>query len=357
MGNFEVLNLEDTLKWKELILKLPSKQKDIYFTPEYYSLYENLGDGNAQCIIYENADNCVLYPCLINSVNELGYNLDKQYYDIQGAYGYNGVVSNDYSEEFINKFYSELTEYCKEKNIIAEFARFHPLLKNHLLSSKNLTVIKDRETVFLDLQVPYDKIWDECYSKKNRNMIRKAKKSGYFTNIISNPSPEKIIQFFDIYTSAMSKIGADEYYFFNSDYLINIFKNLASCTSIFEVLNPAGEVQCSAIVFVYGDFAHYHLSARIYEVDNSVNNIVLDESVKYAILKGAKYFHFGGGTTSKLDDPLLKFKLNFSKQRADFYIGKKIHNQTIYNEVVIQWENKYPEKIDKYNNMVLKYRF
>jgi len=40
-----------------------------------------------------------------------------------------------------------------------------------------------------------------------------------------------------------------------------------------------------------------------------------------------------------------------------FYIGKKIHNKIIYDEVVRQWEEKYPGKILKYKNHLLKYRF
>jgi hypothetical protein len=46
---------------------------------------------DAKCFVYQKGSNITLYPFLINSVNALGYNLDKEYFDIQGAYGYNGV--------------------------------------------------------------------------------------------------------------------------------------------------------------------------------------------------------------------------------------------------------------------------
>ena len=67
-------------------------------------LYENNGDGKAQCFVFEENDEIALYPFLINSVNELGYDLDNEYFDIQGAYGYNGAVSSSYDEDIIKKF-------------------------------------------------------------------------------------------------------------------------------------------------------------------------------------------------------------------------------------------------------------
>ena len=90
---YKVFRLEDKSLWRESFSSLPLNQRDIYYTPEYYSLYEKNGDGRACCFVYEENGECVLYPFLINSVNELGYELDGEYFDIQGAYGYNGMVS------------------------------------------------------------------------------------------------------------------------------------------------------------------------------------------------------------------------------------------------------------------------
>ena len=94
--NYKVFSLQDKEEWNNLLKKLPTKQQDIYYTPEYYSLYENYGDGKAQCFVFEKEGEIALYPFLINSINQLGYELDNEYFDIQGAYGYNGVVSSSY---------------------------------------------------------------------------------------------------------------------------------------------------------------------------------------------------------------------------------------------------------------------
>ena len=55
-----------------------------------------------------------------------------------------------------------------------------------------------------------------------------------------------------------------------------------------------------------------------------------------------------------MKDPLFKFKSGFSKENRKFYIGKKIHNQEIYDQIISIWEKNNPNKIDK---RLLKYRY
>lgn len=45
--NYKILNLKNRQKWKILLNELPINQQDVYFTPEYYELYEKNGDGKA----------------------------------------------------------------------------------------------------------------------------------------------------------------------------------------------------------------------------------------------------------------------------------------------------------------------
>jgi hypothetical protein len=107
-------------------------------------------------------------------------------------------------------------------------------------------------------------------------------------------------------------------YLFNERYFINTFESLGPSAILFEVLNSQIKVECVAIIFIYGIYVQYHLSGQIQGSDNSVNNFILDEAVKNAFKNGAKYFHFGIGTTSHFDDPLLKFKTSFSKDKGGF---------------------------------------
>lgn len=357
MVDFNIFTLNNKVQWNEYLNKLPLDKQDVYFTPEYYSLYEQNGDGEANCFVFEKEGNIVLYPFLKNSINRLGYSLDDEYYDIQGAYGYNGILSSTDDTSFLKDFWHTFNQFCKDNNIVAEFTRFHPILKNHSLGDWHYDIIFDRETVALDLTQDYESIWKNDYSSKNRNMIRKAQKDGSRIEIISNPYSSQIDTFIEIYNHSMKMVKADEYYYFKKDFFFNTFSLLKTNVFLFNVFNSNDDVVCSSIFFHYGKFFHYHLSGRSELANNTVNNFLLNEAVKYAKEVGAKIFHFGGGISSDVDDRLLKFKLNFSKSRFPFYIGKKIHDQYVYDFIVRQWENNEPEKIQQYKNHLLKYRY
>ena len=117
-----------------------------------------------------------MYPFLLNSVNRLGYELDKEYFDIQGVYGYNGALFSSCSAKFLKDFSQSLLNYCREHNIITEFTRFNPILKNHntYINSPNFTLEKIKKTLYLDYR---DNNYDKGFSKNVFRNLNKAKKN------------------------------------------------------------------------------------------------------------------------------------------------------------------------------------
>lgn len=345
----KILDLSQKQEWNDYLTKLPLDQQDIYFTPEYYELYEKNGDGKAQCFVFEKDGELALYPFLINSVNDLGYKLNEEYFDIQGAYGYNGVVASNYKGSFRKVFYKQLKQFCKDSNIIAEFTRFSPILANHQFSKNFMDVFCDRKTAYLNLEHSYKDVWETQYTSKNRNKIRKGRKSLYCK---ISQDRTYLEGFKIIYNETMQKIGAESYYYFSNKYFDNLLFKQNHIINVYD--SSTEELQATMILMIHGDYAHYHLSGRARNCsNNAVNNFMLDEAIKFAIDRGCKFFHFGGGTTDSEKDSLLKFKSDFSKEKAKFYIGKKIHNQRIYDEVIKQWEKK---TIKTSNKNLLKYR-
>lgn len=357
MTNFSITNIDETISCDKILNKLLFFCTDVYYTPQYYRLYEINDEGNAYFAISQFDLNFVCYPFMVNNINSLGYKLDKKYYDVQSAYGYAGVISNSNNPEYIHSFYESFNQYCQANNIIAEFTRFHPLLENHTFSQNHMQVILDRYTVVLDLGKSYEDIWKNEYSSKNRNMIRKAEKIGYTCDIVFKPNKTDIDNFIDIYIANMRAVAAESFYFFSESFFYDTFELLKEHTYLFNISDNTRRLVCSAIVFKYNNFIHYHLSGRSKDADNSVNNYLLDQVAKFGQNSGAKLFHLGGGRSSSPDDTLLKFKMNFSKTTKPFYIGKKVHNQEVYDEVVRQWEEKYPEKKERYRQFLLKYRY
>lgn len=330
-------------KWNHHLFNHTNNLKDIYYTSDYCKLYEQNGDGKAKLFVYKKENNTAIYPFMLNEIDE--YDLDKKYYDIESAYGYGGPVTDSYDEMFLSDFENAFLKYCRESNIVAEFIRFHPLIKNEEIFSKNINILHNRITVYLDLTKGEDRIWNEDIKSKNRNMIRKAEKSG-LTIEISNDY--KIFE--SIYCKTMNKVQANNYYYFDEKY----YKGMNNDNYILLNVKKEKSIIASAIFMKYGDYFHYHLSGSIEEyLKFAPNNLLLWEAIKLACKSGSKWFHFGGGLSDSLDDNLFKFKSSFSKDTADFYIGKRIHNYNIYSYLIDQWE----KKNNKSAKLFLQYKY
>lgn len=350
--SYKILTLNDPEEWNNLLAKLPIEQQDIYYTPEYYSLYENYGDGKAMCFVFEKDGDIALYPFLINSVNALGYELDKEYFDIQGAYGYNGVVSSSYKESFIKEFFKEFNSFCTDINIIAEFSRFHPLIKNQLFSINYSNIIFDRNTIYVDLYNSYEELYAN-YQRTTRKQIRRAKEKHRITT--QRLGKEVASEFYVLYKEAMQNINAIDYLFFNEEYFKNLLE-LNSCDCFVAIMD--GEIISSITTLKHNKYLHGHLGGTLQGFQKlSPFSLLYDEIIKYGKEQGCNYIHFGGGATPIENDPVLQFKKHFSDKIGEFHIGKNIHNPNIYNEVISQWQTKYPEKVEKYKNHLLKYRY
>lgn len=346
-----ILKLSESEEWSRLLSMLPADQLDVYFTPEYYTLYEQNGDGKACCFVYEEDGGIVLYPFLLNSINQLGYELDDEFFDIQGAYGYNGIVTSSKDEGFLARFHETFDKYCQEQHIVAEFSRFHPLLDNQVLASPKMQTFYSRKTVKLNLTLSEDEIWMNQFSSKNRNVIRKAEKEG--VTIVESQDYDF---FRAMYDQTMRNVNAEGFYFFPPKYYDtfkeNFGSNLTLCFAIYE-----GKLIAGSMFMFSKDYAHYHLSGRdknYYKI--AANNAVLWYGIKKAKERGCKWFHFGGGTTGADDDLLLHFKQNFSKDTGEFWIGKRVHNQAVYDSIVAQWKEKYPQSYEHNRVKLLGYR-
>lgn len=345
-----ILKLKDKEIWEKLLLKINSKNRDIYYTPEYYSLYQALGDGTALCFVYESNEEIAIYPFLINSINSLGFDLDKEYFDIQGAYGYNGIISTCQEPDFINDFYEKFNKYCQDENIIAEFTRFNPILANQNFSKEHLSCSFNRNTVSVDLKQSHDEITTQFNSSCKR-AIKKAKKSNLTVKVYKNKYPFKEA-FIEMYYETMNRLNSIDYLLFNDKYL----------NRLFDELNPDHFVVfyneipiASSICITSENYSHYHLGASYSQhLDLRPNNILFSEMIKIAKEKEYELLHLGGGNSEKFDDSLLRYKKHFSKNISDFYIGKRIHNQSVYNEVLSQWRHK---NKNQDNNMFLRYRY
>lgn len=339
----KIINCDDPL-WNKYLSKIPHEKQDVYYTAEYHKAYELNMEGKPQLFVYEHEGNIGIYPFLLNPVPDSDFD---QYYDIQSVYGYSGPLTSTDDSEFCLRFENAFLDYGKEAKIIAEFVRFHPLLKNQCLFNHNIDVIPERETVVLDIREDLELLQKNQFSSNGRRDIRVAERKG-LTVAVSKESAD----FAEIYSKTMDRLEAREQLRFGRDYF-SVITDMPS-SMFFDVLKD-NQVIASAIIFIYNDFCHYHLSGSD-KVFSSYcpTNLMLWEAIKYAKQNDCKFFHFGGGRTSNPDDSLLRFKSNYSKERAMFYIGKRVHNADVYGALIKKWEtrsNKTATTLLEYRNI------
>lgn len=349
----KLLSLSDKEEWSGYLERLPELMQDIYFTPDYYEIYEKNGDSKAFCFVFEDGDHLALYPFLLNRINDLGYELDDDYYDIQGAYGYNGVLYSSEDPDFIKNFYNEFNKFCKENNIIAEFTRFHPLLENHKFSKYNLDVYYNRQTVYINLTKGYDEIYN-TYSHSVRTNLITSKKSNLTVSTFEDIFSYKN-DFVQLYRQNMNKVNAEKYLHFEDIYFDYTFKNLSVIQFVvFKDEKPIA----SSIVLRYGKYLSHHLIGSLSDyLPYRPNELLYDSIIRYGIENDYEMLYLGGGRSTDENDSLLRFKKKFSKTLSSFYIGKKAHNNLVLEKIYEQWETRYRPLVDKYKNTFLKYRY
>lgn len=327
------------MNWKKIDLF-----NDIYYQKKYVALYLKDKEEIFQFRFEDNGK--TFYNIAIKRpILSIGRkDLNRTYYDLETAYGYGGYFSNNCSENFLSSALEKYHEYCIEKNIIAEFIRFHPFNDIHnFLNNYFDLLVHDRDTIYVDTSLSKEERW-ERYSSKMRNILRKCEKE-----LIIKKSDD-IEKFISLYEKTMRKNNADDFYFFNKSY----FQELISLNNIelYEVLY--NDIVISSSFFMFSkDYGHYHLSANNYEYRKyNANYYLLDSIFDVAYQRCIKIFFLGGGRTNLEGDSLLKFKKKFSSLKKKYYIAGKIFNKMIYEEYLNIWQEQSKNNIKYF----LKYR-
>lgn len=341
--SLEILTLSDRERWSENLGRLPESQRDVYFTPEYYQLAEFNGEGIPLCAVFTLGDDVALYPFLLNEI-------DDEFTDIEGAYGYNGVISSTYETAFINAFHEAFHDYQNETRIVSEYTRFHPLLANQQFSKNHMDVVFNRKTVYLNLDAGYETIWKDSYASRTRNMVRKAKKEGFSAELSDDHAA-----FAQLYETAMTRLGAVDHLHHEADYFELTWALFGDNVDL-HVVHRDGRWAAAALTLVHGRHAHYHLSARNAEIRGGAGVLALDHAVRHCVDRGCSTLHLGGGADASEDNSLLRFKKGFSSLLADFFIGKKVCAPEKHAALCADWEKRHPELVEKFGGMLQRYK-
>lgn len=261
--------------------------------------------------------------------------------DWQSPYGYGGPIGMEVEEAAVARAWESFDRVARENKVIAEFVRFHPLADNERLYPG--TVCDERRTVQIDLRTA-DLIGS--YTVRGRNTLRKAQRCGL--DCVWEDPVRFEQEFAEFYRAGMSRIGARVFYMFGDAY----FKALLRMPYARILAVRRGAQLVAAAVFLFGPKAvEYHLSSTDPEGRAlGATNLLLHEAARQAQAEGREQLYLGGGTDSREDNALLRFKESFAPAGELFRIGFRVLDAQAYEEL----RHRFPEQARSHR--VLFYR-
>lgn len=346
----KIINGNNAEEWNALVKGF--RNWDVYYLFEYANSLSVHGDGEPLLICYED-DKCrICYAVMRRDIGSssqfAGLDTDSLS-DLETPYGYGGpLAEGEIDAKSRVAFECELNKYCKSEGIVSQFVRFHPLLGNHAVLPETIETRALHETIYVDL-ASLETI-DANMDSKNRNMVRKAQKSGV---TIECCSINDYRDFMEIYIETMDRDAAADYYYFQEDYF-EALRTLHDNACIFYAILDGERIGGSIIL--YNDrYIHYHLSGTRTEYRGVASgNLLLYEIARWGSVRGIRQFHLGGGLGS--DDGLFRFKKRFNKNGfLPYVIGRTIFDREKY-DLLRSIRSKSDPEFDPDNGFMIQYR-
>lgn len=274
---------------------------DPYLRPEYLHAAAAIAEGEPAGF----ACGDVLYPFLVRE-------LPGGRCDITSAYGAGGPTGG-------GEWRGPFAEACRERGVVSEFVRFHPILRNHegLEHDLRLTAFQDNVTVAVQAD---DEALMAQMEPTGRNKLRKAIKAG-----VEVTAHRDLARFTELYLATMRGMGADAFYLFPEEFFARL-ERLGDALVVLDAGTAVG-------LFLSGGGAmHYFLAGSTLEARKVASaNLLLFDAMKRARDAGLDTLVLGGGYQE--DDSLHRFKRSIGSGRAPKVIGSAIHDQAAYDEL------------------------
>lgn len=323
-------------EWDDVLSEF--KEKDIYFEYNYFNLYES--EGERPMMVYMKSSlGKVAYPFMLRDIayhpSLIGKIENNRFFDITSPFGYNGPLINAYNREEKNKlielFYTEFSLFCREYNIVSEFIKFSPILKNHedMDSVVTITFLKKMLATNLDSLEQINK--EIRHSRKVS--IKKSRRVSMRVEFIH--FPKTIDEQIKLYNDTMKRKNASDAFLFKDEYFYKIINNLSDYILLVNI-KLEEELVAFGICFLSNGIIYAHVAGADEKyLKYSPYNISYADTINWGYENGYKYFFLGGGLSSSEEDSLYLYKKSFSeKTHFKFYTGKKIWNQRDYDFLV-----------------------
>lgn len=351
---FKVYDLKDA-KWLDFIENF--KNKDIYYDSDYYKSLSKYLNAKIFMLCFEKGDERLCEVVQINDIHDFEplskYVPKDTYFDMETPYGYGGILANNISSETLKEYYNHKENWAKRNNIVSEFIRYNPILNNNVYSNDKTKQINEKSTIYIDLASK--ELIVSNMDSKNRNMVRKAIRSGVEIKVANEDNLECIMQKFkELYFKTMQRNNANKFYYFDEEYFNQFIVDMKGKFKLFYAVFEEKIIATSLFIF-NNENIHYYLSGADREyMKLAPNNLLLFEVANWACENGFKKFHLGGGVSN--NDMLYGFKKQFNRNgQLDFYIGCQIYNKKAF-DFLVSLREKNEDNFDMERRYLIKYR-
>lgn len=313
----EVLTPDSCPLWREVLAQCPAH--DFHHLPEYHAHAEAHGEGRAHLFVHREPDATIAVPLLLrplDTVPGLGETA-RGLFDATSVYGYAGPIASrdDVPDSAVRAFTQALAHTLREMRVVTVFSRLHPLLEQrHLLTGLGECVLTGR-TLSLDLTPPVEEQFRK-FRKGHRRGLKKLRELGL--TVIEDTTLGHLDEFVEIYSASMRRVGAAPQYFFDRAYFASLVERLGPAMRLFVVKHGA-QVVAATLHSAYNGIVHAHLGGtRDHALEWSPDKLLIDEVRLWAVARGHRVFHHGGGVGAR-EDNLYRFKEGFSDCVHEFF--------------------------------------
>ena len=272
----------------------------------------------------------ILYPFIKRKAGKIN---GIEYYDLVTARGERGIEVEPTSYAYdllINNFNNDFDKYCKKNKIIAEFVRFSPWRKDSEKFNKIYSIREYGNLYCVNLEEDF---FNTQFTASLRRDVKRAIRNQI--EIELDFEGKKVEDFLKLYNFTEKKYNVSDYYKLNGLFIKDYFIKLKG-KAFFINAYYENNLISSCLILLGKDIAHYHFSANNPNYKNiQANSYLLYESMIYAKKQGKSLFDLGGATPNS---NLEFYKMKFINKREDciypYYVGTKIRNQKIYDELV-----------------------
>ncbi|MDE2028087.1 MAG: GNAT family N-acetyltransferase [Candidatus Omnitrophica bacterium] len=351
-----ILTLEDRERWIKYLGMLPEGKQDVYLGPDYYALYQT-PEKRVECFFAEEGGKVFLYPYLKTHINRaVDFELDGDFYDIEGAYGYNGFAVSDDDADFSRRCAGIFAQYCSRERIVAEFMRLNPLWP--MPGAESWWDLKPaKKNVYVDLTLSPEDLWMDSYEHCVRKNVNKARQMGVEIRSYEGRDMDESLlgEFLNIYHHTMERNNSGADYFFSQDYFRKVCSLLPRQSLFFFAYLNGQPVSCE-LVLISKKNAYSFLGGTLQQAQASrPNNLLKHELILHLQSLHLERYLLGGGKSE--NDGIFGYKKTFSKKGVlDFSIACKVCDHNAYEEICRLWREKFPSKQAEYANYFLKYR-